>query len=160
MVDPYRVPKNQVPVEVRILSGTSMALTLFLSGVAQSHAGTERPSDLLNTGDSFLPALGPDGTLIFLQKDAIEVVSFSAKHELGGDILMTAALRSEQAMSADVSIVLQDGSELNGTIRYLMPEGNRRLQDFLNQPDRFLALQDGEMIRLINKRRIERILLT
>ena len=33
-------------------------------------------------------------------------------------------------------------------------------QDFLNQPDRFLSVQDGDRVRLINKRRIERIVLT
>lgn len=160
MGETYRIPKNQIPVEVQIAGRSPVALSLFLSDCAESHSGTERPSDLLNGADTFVPAIDANGGLIFLQKDRIEVVSFPTEHELGGDVLMTVALNSDQAITAGVEITLQDGTKITGTIRYLMPAGSRRLQDFLNQQDRFIALQDDKRIRLINKNRIERISIT
>ena len=52
---------------------------------------------------------------------------------------------------------MTNGDQVTGTLVYLMPEGSRRLQDALNQPNRFLALRAGDQAFLINKKHILRI---
>ena len=152
MNDAYHVPKHQVRAEIRLPGAPPMDLRLFLSECAETHSGVERPSDLLNSPARFLPAVDADGKMIFLHRDAVLAVSIDSEDELGGDALI--ALSSAQATSQQVEVVMEDGNRFQGTVSYLMPEGSRRLQDFLNQGDRFLVLQDGDTVRLLNKRRM------
>lgn len=154
MSEPFRIPKHEVPAEVRLPRRPPIQATLFLSECAAGHAGVERPSDLLNGPASFLPARGPLGRMVFFQRDAVTCVTLAARYEFGGDVLRLAALSSEEAITESVQIVMEDEMELRGTISYLMPVGSRRLQDFLNLPERFLVLREGDLVRLLNKRRI------
>ena len=70
---------------------------------------------------------------------------------------MAVALSSELSATERVEILMEDETHFRGTVSYILPEGSRRLQDFLNQKDRFLVLRDGETVRLLNKNRIVRI---
>jgi len=89
-----------------------------------------------------------------LHRNAVVGLSVRSEHEFGGDVLMAVALSSDQATSEKVSVLMEGGNRFSGTISYLMPEGSRRLQDFLNQDERFLVLRDGDTVRLLNKHRI------
>lgn len=154
MTEPFRVPKHEVPAEVHLPGRSPLQAVLFLSECAQGHAGVERPSDLLNGSASFLPARGPKGKMVFFHREAVVAVTVAARYEFGGDVLRMAALSSEEAVTADVEIVMEDETEFRGRVSYLMPVGSRRLQDFLNLPDRFLVLRDGDRVQLLNKNRI------
>jgi hypothetical protein len=134
-----------------------MQLNLFLSERAQTHAGYERPSDLLDGPEGFLPASDPDNRVLFLHRNAVLSVSVDAAAEFGGEHMPAEVQFPEQATSAQVEILLDNGDCVTGTVRYLMPEGSRRLQDVLNQPNRFLALHDGDRARLVNKAHILRV---
>lgn len=160
MSEPYRVPKHQVPAEVRLPGKPVSRMKLFLSECAQNHSGVERPSDLLNGPSAFLPVAGPDGRMIFVNRDELLAVSVRSEDEFAGAVEMAVALSSEQAASSQVDVTMEDGSRFRGSVSYLMPEGSRRLQDFLNQGERFLLLRDGDTVRLLNKSRILQILPT
>jgi hypothetical protein len=152
LVDDYRVPKIEIPAAIRMLGGPPLSLRLFLAAQAETHSGYERPSDLLNAPDAFLPALDGEGHgLIIIRRDALVVVSVPASHEWGTGTGEEAATNSPPGCRIPVEVTLHDGTALAGEVAYAMPEGRSRLIDFLNTLGRFLPLRDGETLHFINK---------
>jgi len=87
----------------------------------------------------------------------VMVLTVAAVDERGDDPDTIRPLSSDEATQVRLDVLLEDGSILRGELRFLMPEGKRRLQDFLNLSDRFLLLEEGDQIHLINKKRIVRL---
>lgn len=157
MSDLYRVPKHEVPAEVTILGLPTERMTLYLSERAETHSGGERPSDLLNAPFPFFAARESSGKIVLLRREMVLVVSVDAELELGGDAPPAESLASERATRAKVEAVLEGGGVVRGMLSYLMPEGRGRLQDFLEECPLFVGLRDSRSVRLINTRRILRI---
>ncbi len=158
MTEIYRVPKRQFPAEVTLVGQPPMRLTLFLAGQAAHHTGYERPSDLLAGVDVFLPAMNGDGHVLFLQRDAVMVLSVPAEAEADPTASGEAAgAPGSPARRSAVRMTMESGRVIDGSIEYLMPEGHDRLQDFLNSTGRFLALHQDGTVHLINKLRIASI---
>ena len=86
------------------------------------------------------------------------VLSVPFDAEFAEDDPRTTALKAEEAVSVNVLVVLEDGTSQEGTVTYLMPEGQRRLQDFLNLPERFVTLRQEGRALLIHKGRMNRIM--
>jgi hypothetical protein len=157
MSAPYTVPKREIQVEVVLPAGPPMRLFIFLNERAETHSGFERPSDLLDGVNLFIPAVDDRGELVLLNRDALLMVSVAAEHELSHEDPTAEDLAVEETTHALVEVVLENGMALRGLITYLLPPARRRLQDFLNSEDRFLTLKDSTFARLINKHRITRI---
>lgn len=157
MTDAYRVPKRKVPVEVVLAGRSPLLVDLYLSDCAETHAGLERPSDLLNGSDPFLPASDPGGSVLFLHRDGLISVSFDAEHEQVSEAEQAVEIAADESTSVEVEVVLEDGMSIAGEINQMMPKGHRRLQDVLNLDTRFLILWSGDRVHLINKRRIIRV---
>lgn len=157
MNDAYRIPKHRVPATVTFPGKDDIRMYIYLGDCARSHTGHERPSDLLNGTDAFFPAADFDGGIHFIHRDALSVLTTRAEIEFPADEFRAEDLAPTDSTRLEVEVELEDGTSLEGSIIYLMPEGHRRLQDVLNLEDRFLILRDGDDARLINKRRIERI---
>jgi hypothetical protein len=153
----YQIPKRSVPAEVTLAGRSPVSLRLFLSEQAATRDGAERPSDLLNGPDCFLPASDSDDRVMFLQRQAVLCLSVKAGTEFGGEGASAEDLAPEYAISTQVEILMDNGDCITGKLRYLMPEGSRRVQDLLNQPHEFLVLRDGDQARLINKGHILRV---
>ena len=154
MTAPYTVPKREVRAEVRLSSRAPAVVRLFLSERAERHAGPERPSDLLNGTLAFLPARDDEGQLVLLNRDAIVALRVSAELELDGEAARAEDLAADRMTAVGVEVTLDDGSAIRGTIKYLMPEAQSRLQDFLNTGDQFITLLGEGAAHLVNKRRI------
>ena len=157
MTDEYRVAKKEVIAEVTVAGEEPATLTLFLAGLTRSHAGDERPSDLLNGTDFFLPAVDRKGKSRLLQRDAVVVITVPAEYEpgAGGPEDDKAPLPSHQR--AEVEVILTSGAAIRGTVEYDMPESRSRLLDFLNREDRCLAVRRAGQVHLVNKRHIARV---
>jgi len=147
----YQIPKRSVLAEITLAGLAPMTLRLFLSEQAATRAGGERPSDLLNGPDGFLPASDSENRVVFLHRQAVLCLSVDADSEFGGEHPSAEDLAPEHAISTQVEILMDNGDCMTGKLRYLMPEGSRRLQDLLNQPPKFLILRDGERAHFINK---------
>ncbi len=155
-VHEYTVPKQRFTAEVVLPDGPPARMTFFHGQNALTHTGRERPSDVLNGLATFLPALDANGRFILLNVEALRMVSVSVDEEWT-DALAEAGdteddVRDITATIARVEVTLDDGSRLTGMVRYELPESGRRLQDYLNVGDRFLALIDHETIRFIGRR--------
>lgn len=158
MVLEYRIPKHQVPAEISLAGRTSLRARLFVGELAQSHTGAERPSDVLNGGLRFVPALDDaNGALILLNVDAIMVVSVDASWEFRPGEESLEDLAAGEAVVSRIEISLDDGTVLRGTVTYLLPESNRRLQDYMNGDGRFVIVRQDAIAHLVNKRRIARV---
>ena len=157
MSAPYTVPKREVAAEVVLPDGIPLRLRIFLNERAESHSGFERPSDLFNGAEGFIPTVDERGELVLLNRDSLMVVSVASEHEFGGADPRPEELALDDTTRALVDVTLEDGSTVRGLLTYLMPVAQRRLQDFLNLDERFLTLRDQKVARLINKRRIARV---
>ena len=149
----YRVPKREISAEASFLGHPDRVLRLFLNERAEMREGEERLSDLLNGPGEFLPALEPPGKLVLLRKEAITLLTVSAEIEF------PAAGEAAPAGFSRVraEIILQDGTQVRGEVEFAMPEGRARLVDFLNLPERFFAVLDAPVARLVNKHCIVRV---
>ena len=157
MANPYCVPKRQVTAEVILPGQHPFTVRLFLNERAESHGGRERTSDVLNGPVSFIPATDHQGMVILLQRDSVLAVSVAAVEEHQEDLPLDGDMAPEGLKSHLVDVVLEDGTTIRGIVTYLMPESQRRLQDFLNTGDRFLALRQESIVHLVNKRRIAQV---
>lgn len=154
-MEDLRVPKRRTPVEVLLPGGASRAMALFLSEVAADHTGQERPSDLLNGGDDFIPAFDEGGkAMTFLNRSAIAALRLDPS--LDKDVDEDVSIPTEH----EVEILLQDGTSLRGLASYLRPTERSRLVDFLNEAPPFFRLLDGAALLLVNKRHVVRVTLT
>ena len=74
---------------------------------------------------------------------------------IGGPAWM--AVKKDMPFDTLPVVTLEDGSRLEGRVRYQLPTANGRVLDFLNESNPFLTLFQDEHILLVNKRRIARI---
>src|SRR5512138_1903660 len=151
-MEDLRVPKRRIPVEVLLPGGSTRTMALFLSEVAADHTGQERPSDLLNGGDDFVPAFDETGkAMTFLNRSAISAVRLDPS--LDTDLDEEVSIPTEH----EVELLLQDGTDVRGLVSYLRPAERSRLVDFLNEAPPFFRLIDAALLVLVNKRHVVRV---
>lgn len=165
MPEEYQVPKREMEAGVVLAGGREATVHLFLSERAEHHSGPERPSDLLNGDDPFVPVRFADSGFALLRRSSVLVMTVEAEAErAGGGADPEAGLPGagggpvpDSAERRDVRIVLDGGIEAEGTLTYVMPPGERRLQDYLNQAPAFVSLLAGNRAKLVNTGRIVRV---
>ena len=151
-MDDLRVPKRRLAVEMLLPGGATRQMTLFLSEVAADHTGPERPSDLLNGGDDFVPAFDETGkAMSFLNRSAISAVRLDPALDVDVDEDVTIPTEHE------VEVLLRDGTALRGLVSFLRPAERSRLVDFLNEAPPFFRLLEGAVLVLVNKRHVVRV---
>ncbi len=154
-VPEFAVPKHRVGATLRLLGQPPVEVELFLGDNAARHSGHERPSDLLQMAEPFLAVQLKEGGVLFAARRSVLVLSVASDVELGDEDLPVEDLAAEESKTAAVMVRLEDGSSISGNVVYLMPQGHRRLQDYLNAlPETFLKLRSGDLVHLVNKERI------
>jgi hypothetical protein len=148
----YKVPRVQIAAQVRFVSRTVRDVTMFLGDRAALHPGPERPSDVLNSGDRFIPAIERDA-VEFINLESVMAITVEASWEFGDDLEILDAALGEMTRQR-LQVWLADGSTLRGDVLYLLPEGQRRVQDYLNGPAPFFALRDAGRVHVVHKRHV------
>jgi hypothetical protein len=147
----YQVPKRRVLAQVVLSGHPPRDIWLYLSDCGDSQWGRERPSDLLNGGNGFIPATDPGGGVVLLQRDAVVLLVVPAEQEVGAGYpqeLEQAGLITTHSLE----LLLNDGTSLIGSATYSRPDGGRRLQDFLNSSDNlFFPVRVGDVVLLVNR---------
>ncbi len=160
MPEQYRIPKQKVMAAITFPSSPARHLNIYLSERAERHIGYERPSDLLNSDKSFLPATETDGNVVILNRSLIRTVEVEAKYEFDPDQINgngSGTSFDMEATSADIEVALSDDSVIHGTISFTLPGSQRRVQDFMNLPEPFLVLRRKDHAILVNKAQIQKI---
>jgi hypothetical protein len=154
----FAIPKKVVHASVTMPDRKERKVELFLGDCAASHAGGERVIDLLTSEARFIPVRDVEsGQVILLQRSAMMVLSVPLEHEIRADREDGGLLETEIAQKFLIQVVLSDGSTRKGELNYIMPEGMRRLQDFLNLPEPYMSLRDGETAHIISKTHITEV---
>jgi hypothetical protein len=144
------IPKRSVQATVHMLNGPARQFELFLSEMAETHRGPEKPSDLLLRNTRFLPAKEWDKAFAVLNTDAISWMTVDASVETQTESLSAEDLAASLSVSQDVDVTMSNGELVKGTLVYLQPQGRQRLQDFLHDAPRFFVLRDGERAHIVN----------
>jgi hypothetical protein len=151
-MDPLRIPKRSMPVQLQLQGQAPRQLALYLSDVTPERGPepgrVERLSDLLEAGPAFLPAQDPaTDAPAFIHLERLVCAWVPALLEYD------ALLASPGACVHSVQVVLSEGAPVRGSVRYVLPPGAARLTDFLNAPPRFLPVHTAdEQVVLVHKR--------
>jgi hypothetical protein len=148
-----RIRKEPLEVELALAGYPARRVSLFLAEHGVHAFARQTVLDLLEQVETFLPARDAE-TGLWESFNARAVVWIAMSRE---------ALEEEG--SADqlfehrrfVRVLLAAGSSLEGEVLYSAPDGEARLVDHLNRPERFLRLWDGDRVLLVNKQSVVRI---
>src|SRR5918992_1413481 len=147
----FRIEKDRCSVTLSLVSGETIAGTMFVQHADQSDPRRETARDVLNSSERFFPVETTSGTLLVAKDRVVDVLT-----ELPDD---GDELRRASARSARLEIVLCGGVVRSGLVLLELPTGQPRLLDYLNRlSDRFLVLYATEGTRLVNRALIERVL--
>jgi hypothetical protein len=152
MDESYRFNKRLVPAEIELCGRQAKVFHLFLGENSPSRFGPERPSDVLDGADPFFPAHDPEtAEVVFLRRASVTRLSVPEAEEVEEYAGYTG---DADPTRSRVELLLQGGSVANGDLSFVLPEGRRRLQDYLNRPGNCLTLLDGGRAHLVPKSQI------
>lgn len=146
-----RVPTIATPAHVTCADGRVFSGRVFVPAAAFRHTGPMRPEEWINEPARFFPFL-PDreDVPVLLNKDEVVAIGIAAP---GADEDLAPAEDGVRSVAIECGTV-----RFEGTLRIDMPEGQRRVLDTLNRPERFLTLRAGNRLHLVHKRHITRVL--
>jgi len=146
----YRVPKHRVSVEIALCGGKPEVVSVFLHLRAASHAGPERPGELLLNEEPFLTVVSADGSVRFMNKAAIAWMTVALDLAIAGGF----DGQGSTARREPIDLTLDDGTTFVGEVSILLPLAKRRLQDFLNHSPRFIEVRSDRVAHFVNRDRI------
>jgi hypothetical protein len=151
-MEPLKVPKRRVVVDVTFANGESRRVAVFLSEGSSAHGGAERVADLFNGDAEFIPALEMQGdSMTFVARASIAVVR--------SDEPLWDRDEVNLPVEHEVDVLLGSGESLHGLLSYVLPPERSRVVDYLNEPAPFFALLENGRAALVNKRHVRRVVL-
>jgi hypothetical protein len=146
-----RVPTVAFPAEVVCADGRMFVGRIFVPAAASRHAGAMRAEEWMNEANAFFPFLPDDSrTSVLLNKQELLVLSVSESADQGD------LEEDVEVLARRVAVECGD-RRLEGTLMIEMPEAQSRVLDFLNRPETFLTLREGDRHHLVRKSRITRV---
>jgi hypothetical protein len=146
-----RVPTIATAAQVTCADGRVFAGRVYVPAAAFRHSGPMRPEEWINGPSTFFPFL-PDreDVPVLLNKEEVVAISIAASATLEDP---TEGEGQVHGLTVECGAV-----RLEGDVHIVMPEGQRRVLDLLNQPARFLSLRAGKRHHLVHKRHITRVI--
>lgn len=146
-----RVPTVAFPAEAVCADGRTFVGRIFVPAAASHHAGAMRAEEWMNDSTGFFPFLPDDSRAsILLNKQELLVLSVSASAD-----------RSDLSEEVEIPIrrvAVECGERrLEGILVIEMPSTQSRVLDYLNRPEPFLTLREGDRHHLVRKSRITRV---
>ncbi|PYQ44946.1 MAG: hypothetical protein DMF77_05840 [Acidobacteria bacterium] len=144
-----RVPTIAFDAEIVCGDGTWFVGRIFLPAASSHHTGPMRPDEWMNDTTPFFPFLPAEASSpIILNKAEVVVLSVVVEGEL-----------EEPGVESPHRRVQVECREriVAGILVIDMPEGHQRVLDYLNRPDSFLIVRDGDREHLVRKERITRV---
>jgi hypothetical protein len=149
-METYRVPQRKIAVRVALADGATLDGALFAPAAGPDGAPGRLIDRLNEEEEHFLALAGPDESFL-LRKSALVAV------HLGPDDGALEYHAGEQSTAVEVRIVLEGGVALEGRVAYTMPPEKRRILDFLNATQGFVALARADGMTLFNRDRVVRV---
>jgi hypothetical protein len=145
-----RVPTVALDAEIVCADGTWFVGRIFLPAASSHHDGPMRPSEWMNDDAPFFPFLPANATdAVILNKAEVVVLSVVAEE-------VDEALTAPDVPHRRVQVECRERI-VAGMVVIDLPEGHHRVLDYLNRPDPFLIVHDGDRDHLVRKSRITRV---
>lgn len=142
----YRVEKAEQNVVLFQADGSVMKGVVFLSASAYSHVGRQGLLELLQEKDPFFPFRSENGEFKVASKRNITHIRYQPESKEPD----YCALGKPET----VSITFVGGEQLHGVIIIDLPEGRKRLLDFINAAAGFFEVQSDDARYLVNTAQI------
>lgn len=152
-MEPYRIPKDPTRVVVDMPPGEPVERVLYLSTLAENHRGAETVTDLLAAAPKFLPVRVEGDGLHLLRKELIRWVLVEEPERAEWLYLE----EREGSPELPIRCEFSEGDSLEGQIRAMTPEGERRVSDVVNLASGFLPLETPGGLYLVNLARVHTI---
>lgn len=150
-MDDLRVPTVAVSAEVLCDDGETISGNIHIPDVASRHTGPMRAEEWLNDPAAFFPLVPPGGgRACLLNKAKVVAISVPASTD------EVAAAEDAELPERAVEIECR-GRRFRGVLRIDMPDNLQRVLDYLNRPESFLTLREGERHYLIRKGAITQV---
>lgn len=141
----YVVPKRTIGVEIGEARG-SLRAELFLAQYRDHDARPQGVADLLEGERHFLPVRQiPKGEVRIVNRAAIVWLKVPTTEDSEEDLGRLFDCRNR------VRVVTDIGVEFEGDLLYDAPDGQARVVDYANRPNRFLRLHLEEAMLFVNK---------
>lgn len=148
----FRVPTTAFEVEILSADGRTFQGQVFVPDVAPTHRGPVRAAEWMNEPAPFFPFLPADGSgSVLLNRSEVLACTVAADADANLDDPENAGVRRQK-----VVVECRD-RRFEGDILIDMPSHLSRVLDYLNRPDPFLIVRDGDRHHLIRKARITRV---
>jgi hypothetical protein len=146
-----RVPTTSLAVEIRCADGRRFAGHVYMPAQSARHQGAMQPHEWVSVAPAFFPFSPHEGDCRTLFNKR-EVVSLTVP-------AWTDAEDAERLGSPTYHVVVEAYEyRIEGTVVVDMPPSQQRLVDFLNGPDTFLMVRDGDRRHFVQKEHITRVL--
>ena len=147
-----RVPTNALDVEIVYADGTWYVGRIFLPVASSHHSGEMRPDEWMNDSTPFFPFLPVNASVAIILNKAEVVVLTVVAEPPPEETTVDLPKRRVQVECRERVVA--------GVVIIDMPEGHQRVLDYLNGPDPFLIVHDGDREHLVRKTRITRVVET
>ena len=151
-----KIPKRKLDVEICDDRGRIHRGGIFLADALAQGRPHQRVQELLRDR-KFIPVQEEAGQVWFIQRSNICWVKLQLLFAVGE--LDQQVEVSEDAVVQGVVLEFVDGSSVRGFLRFLQPENERRVGDYLERSSGFIPVRTDEHLYLVNLGRVVRLLL-
>jgi hypothetical protein len=148
-----KIQKYTLDVDIRSTRGVELTASVYVAEEMNADGRSERLQDIFDT-DRFVP-LRIDGKLELFSPAHLVWIRLDLLSAL--DELDPQAEQAVNSSSAHVIVELEDGSRIEGGVRYYMPAGARRVADYFQTAPRWIPVRTEAFVYLINRDRIVRV---
>ncbi len=143
----YQVPKLAIDVSIFLNDGTEMDGQVFITESLVSYTGTPRLEDFLEKVERFFPFHQTEGDTFLISKHLLVYLRSSEKDSemLERDLMLK---------PQPITVRLENGHDLSGSIYSMLPKEIGRVSDYLNQGKTFLSIYQEEDKIIINTDRV------
>jgi len=145
-----RVPTGVLPVEIECADGRRFTGRIFIPTASPNHDGPTRPEEWMNDPALFFPFV-PDGGEKPVLMNKREIL-----------VLTVLAPWTEESAPVENPVVRvrveAESRRVEGDLYIDMPPNHLRVLDYVNRPELFLLLREGDVRHLIQKERITRVI--
>jgi len=149
-MEEFKVPTTPIEAELQLADGRVLRGTVFVPASTSVHSTFKRLDEWVNEASAFFP-------FRVEKAEGAELVGKRSVTRLSVPAPTTADADLPTGVERRHVIVEAAGSRFEGDILLDMPDHQRRVLDYVNQPGSFLSLHDGETVHLIQKDKIVRI---
>jgi len=141
-MDSQRISKETCSVLFSLSDGRKLWGEVFLNLYGARHDGSQRVGELLNGDECFVPIRADGETLLI---NLFQLVSAQVEAAVELDELMTLG----EHYTVRVQTVL--GQDFSAEVYVDLPEGGRRVKDFMNRAQGFMRFIVGDQVLYLNR---------